>query len=125
MIHLDTHALVWLYAGDLSRFPERVRNAFESDDLVVSPAAVLETQYLNEIGRISVPATTVVEHLASSIGVQVSDAPFYEVITEALLQSWTRDPFDRMITANARVEKARLATKDAGLLDNCSWAFWG
>jgi PIN domain nuclease of toxin-antitoxin system len=38
--------------------------------------------------------------------------------------SWTRDPFDRTITAQALVEGQRLLTRDWIIRENCSIAFW-
>jgi PIN domain nuclease of toxin-antitoxin system len=36
--HLDTHVVVWLYAGEVERFPDAARAALERDTLAVSPA---------------------------------------------------------------------------------------
>jgi len=125
MIHLDTHVVVWLYAGEVDRFPESIRKAMEEDDLCVSPAVVLELQYLREIGRISADASLILETLAASVGLTVADTPFREVIMEALPESWTRDPFDRLIVAQAKAEKARLLTKDEVILKHYAESFWG
>ena len=38
--------------------------------------------------------------------------------------SWTRDPFDRLIAAQALVSGERLLTRDRLIRANCSWAFW-
>lgn len=124
MIHLDTHAVVWLYAGEVERFPESTREVMEQDDLCVSPAVVLELQYLREIDRISAEASLIMETLAGSVGLTMADTPFREVIMEALTESWTRDPFDRMIVAQAKAEKARLLTKDDVILKHYPESFW-
>ena len=52
MIYLDTHAVIWLYAGEVERFPKKTRHRLERQVLVVSPVVLLEMQYLCEIGRL-------------------------------------------------------------------------
>jgi PIN domain nuclease of toxin-antitoxin system len=39
--------------------------------------------------------------------------------------TWTRDPFDRMIAAQAVVADAPLLTADETILDNLPLATWG
>ena len=125
VIYLDTHVVVWAYAGETERFPAGVRNYIEQGDLLISPIVLLELQYLKEIGRLLVDPGIVFESLAGSIDLKVSDMSFMRVVTEAMTQSWTRDPFDRIITATARAADAVLLTKDQNLLDHYSKAFWG
>jgi PIN domain nuclease of toxin-antitoxin system len=38
--------------------------------------------------------------------------------------TWTRDPFDRLIVAQAMGKNFRLLTKDAGIRRHSSLAFW-
>lgn len=45
MIHLDTHVVIWLYAGEINRFPETLRDAMASEELAISPAVIMELQY--------------------------------------------------------------------------------
>ena len=124
MIHLDTHVVVWLYANEIERLPIPVRAVLEEDDLCVSPAVIMELQYLREIGRITADAPLIIETLAASIGLTVADTPFHEVVVEALPESWTRDPFDRLIVAQAKAEKVRLVTKDEIIRKYYSEAQW-
>jgi PIN domain nuclease of toxin-antitoxin system len=83
-MYLDTHVVVWLYAGEVSRFSKKALAAIEEEDLFISPVVVLELQYLNEINRITAAAPLIVETLAASIGLTVADTPFREVVMEAL-----------------------------------------
>lgn len=124
MIHLDTHVVIWLYAGEINRFPETLRDAMDSEELAISPAVIMELQYLFEIDRIVAEAPRIVETLASSIGLVVADTPFRSVISESLSESWTRDPFDRMIVAQAKAEAVRLVTKDVMIRRHYPDAIW-
>ncbi len=124
MTHLDTHVVVWLYAGDVDRFPEAARLALERDTLAVSPAVALELQYLHEIGRLAEPARAVLDDLRDRIGLGFAEADFPSVIWKANSLSWTRDPFDRLIAAHALADDAPLLTADRVLREHLPVAFW-
>ena len=125
MIYLDTHVVVWAYAGEIGRLPPSVCTRIEESDLLISPFVLLELKYLHEIERLTVEPGVIYENLASTIGLTVCDLPLMRVITEALPQSWTRDPFDRIITATAMARDAILLTKDETILAQYPKAFWG
>lgn len=124
MMHLDTHVVVWLFAGQLERFPKKACALLEDESLIISPMVCLELQYLYEIGRVTVPSAQIVQTLQASIDLHVSGAPFHEIAMEAISLSWTRDPFDRMIVAQATAEKATLLTKDTHIHSHYKRAFW-
>jgi len=123
LIHLDTHVVVWLYLGDRKRL-QPVSKTLEGSELAISCIVSLELQYLFEIGRATEPAETVVSDLVGRVGLRMSEAPFARVVQQALRQSWTRDPFDRLIVANALVENLPLLTFDDSIRAHCSLAFW-
>jgi len=123
IIHLDTHVVVWLYLGDRKRL-RPVWKTLDGSELTISPVVALELQYLYEIGRTTEPAETVVSDLLGRIGLRMSEAPFSRVVRHALLQGWTRDPFDRLIVGNALVENLPLLTLDDSIRAHCPLAFW-
>jgi PIN domain nuclease of toxin-antitoxin system len=122
--YLDTHVVVWLYAGRLDLVPPSAAARLEQDDLLVSPAVRLEVQYLHEIGRIRVPPGEVFPYLEASVGLGVCDLPFSRIVTAALGHSWTRDPFDRLIVAQAAVRGATLLTRDEQIRARYPKATW-
>ena len=48
--YLDTHLVVWLYAGQVELIPHSVREILENSNLLLSPMVDLELEYLFEIG---------------------------------------------------------------------------
>ena len=124
MIYLDTHVVVWLYTGDIKRLMPGVRRLIESSELYVSPAVILELQFLKEINRVTVESILIIETLSASIGLKVCEQPFIDIIRASLSQLWTRDPFDRMIVGNAALNGTTLITKDSRIHDNYEYAYW-
>ena len=123
-VYLDTHILVWLVRGERDKLGAAVSQAIEDCDLVVSPAVVLELELLHEIGRLRASASSIVTALATDIGLRVCDLPFRTVVECALKEKWGRDPFDRLIVANAKAAEAPLVTKDARIRRHYSRVIW-
>ena len=124
LIYLDTHVAAWLFAGKAELLPARAQARIEESDLLVSPAAVLELQYLYEIERVSEPAQAVLDALGPELGLRVCDLSFARVADAALGLGWTRDPFDRLIVAQAIARGAALLTKDRAIHDHYPQAVW-
>jgi len=124
VIYLDTHVLVRFYLGAVEDLSEEARKAVEEDGLVASPAALLELEFLHEIGRLHPTAVKVIGVLNEEVGLRVCDLPFRTVVEHALKEKWGRDPFDRLIVANARARNAPLLTKDEKIRANYARAVW-
>lgn len=124
MIYLDTHVVVWMYAGELDRIPATVADLVEANELLISPAVLLELQFLKEIKRISTDPMLILQTLEETIGLRMCTLDFSKVVIGALSQSWTRNPFDRIIAAHALIRNAPLLTKDRSILSNCPVASW-
>ncbi len=124
MIYLDTHVLLWLHAGLLDRFTATGRRLLEQNELLISPCVKLELQYLFEIGRTTLPGARIVEDLDGQIGLIVCDLPFGIVVNRAMTLHWTRDPFDRLICAQALCRGIPLLTKDKSIRRRVKLAVW-
>ena len=119
MIFLDTHVVVWLYQGRTDLLSKRAEKIIEKeDDIYISPIVLLELQYLFEIGKIIKPAKVVIEALVEDIGLEMAEDSFDGVVEQSLSEKWTRDPFDRIIVAQARKNTALLISKDRLILEN-------
>ncbi len=125
MIYLDTHVVVWLYASKQKDLSERACWLIErASHVLISPMVLLELDFLNEIGRTTVSSMPIYHYLEGKIGLKTCARPFLEVIHLASNQIWTRDPFDRIITAQAAVGGNTLITKDDSILTNYPQAVW-
>jgi PIN domain nuclease of toxin-antitoxin system len=124
LTHLDTHVVAWLFAGRADLLSARARTEIEGGDLVISPVVVLELQSLWETKRPTEPASVVVDDLASRIGLGLSQAPFPAVARKAVDLAWTRDPFDRLLVAQAALDGARLVTKDRVIRNHYAASVW-
>ena len=124
MIYLDTHVLVRLYQGEIEKLTDTVRQEIERHDLLVSPAAILELEYLHEIGRLQTGALKLMDALAADLRAKVCEIPFQQVVEHALKEKWSRDPFDRLIVAHAKAGDAALITKDENIHRHYSRAVW-
>ncbi len=124
VVHLDTHVVVWLYAGQVARLSRPARKAIESGGLVISPMVSLEMQFLLETGRIIAEPARILDALADSLGLRMDEQPFAAVMKESLAQKWTRDPFDRIIVAQALRAGAVLVSKDRLIRRNYGKTCW-
>jgi PIN domain nuclease of toxin-antitoxin system len=124
VIHLDTHIVCWLYEGRSELLSAAAREAVEAGRLFVSPVVDLELQLLLEIGRILKGPEAVLPALARDIGLQVTATEYRRVIAEARDLHWTRDPFDRLIVADAMLAGGKLVTKDRLIRKHCPTAVW-
>lgn len=124
MIRLDTHVVAWLHAGLVDRLTEAAAAAIEECDLVISPMVELELTYLCEVGRLAVPGGDIVADLEHRIGLRRSEMPMVTVVATAATMSWTRDPFDRLIAADAVAAASALLTKDDELHRHLPAVVW-
>jgi PIN domain nuclease of toxin-antitoxin system len=124
-LYLDTHVLVWLYQDGAARLtPAGARAIDTAPRLLISPIVELELAYLREIGRIQCDAGAILDVLRRDLDLETCKLAFASVVGTALEQTWTRDPFDRLIVAQAAHGKAPLLTADSNILSHYPAAFW-
>lgn len=126
MIHLDTHVALWLSAGTESQLTAGVRALIDANDSAVSPMVEVELAVLREIGRITSGPAEIFSTLHRSLGLIVDPTPFGEVSAAAATEqfAFTRDPFDRVIAAQAAAAGVELLTKDRTLRNHLDFAIW-
>ena len=110
---LDTHVFLW-WRGEPSRLSAEVRSRIATAELVfVSAASAWEAGIKVALGRLDLPDTIEAGVLASGFEKLLITFPHAE--RAASLPSHHRDPFDRMLVAQAQIEDLILVTRD-GLL---------
>lgn len=124
VIYLDTHVVAWLYAGRSDLLSSLARSLVDGNDLLISPMVALELQYLYEIGKTADPAEAVINTLNAAIGLRFCDLAFADVSRAAWIETWTRDPFDRIIVAQAKLRGEPLVTKDRTIRRRYARALW-
>jgi PIN domain nuclease of toxin-antitoxin system len=115
VILLDTNAVIWL-----AQDHKRTRLLSRSPRIYVSPASVLELQFLAEAGRLRLAAGLSVTAIADDPRWLLDDPPAVKWFSAAAEVRWTRDPFDRLLVAHARVRGWRLATGDIAVVEQLS-----
>jgi PIN domain nuclease of toxin-antitoxin system len=125
IVYLDTNAAVFLAQRDIARFHPRARRLIEHGSLRISPMVLLELEYLSEVGRSALRGQDVLRKLEQELGVSVCDLPFADVARAAIDEKWTRDPFDRIIVAQAKVNGlAPLISSDETIAENYPRTIW-
>jgi PIN domain nuclease of toxin-antitoxin system len=124
LIYLDTHIVVWLYAGLLEKFSQSIQAILNENEILISPIVRLELQYLFEIERVREPAHTIVSDMTDRIGLRICEKAFNAVVNQSIKLTWARDPFDRLIVANAALNDNILISKDTNILEHYAHARW-
>jgi len=123
--YLDTHVAAWLFAGATERLSASAKAEINAAELLISPMALLELEYLHERKRIRLGGRSVFSYLNSRFGVSLCDLPFPAVASEAASIHWVSDPFDRIIVAQAQANgESKLITADRLIRRHYLQAVW-
>jgi PIN domain nuclease of toxin-antitoxin system len=125
MIYLDTHVVIWLNPPKLDLNTPNARQAMEKEpELLISPMVLMELDFLYEIKKIRRDSDPISTYLNQKIGLAICDKSFELVCKTAAQLQWTRDPFDRLITAQAAIASDGLITKDRIIREHYPQALW-
>jgi PIN domain nuclease of toxin-antitoxin system len=107
---LDTHVVLWWLVDDPS-LPEEVKSLVDHEpDVLVSAASLWEIGIKQSLGKIVAP-DDLPERVRDS-GFRELSIGFAHAIAAGRLPMIHRDPFDRMLVAQARCEGLTLVTRD-------------
>ena len=107
---LDTHVVLWWLADDPG-LPEEIKDRLDHEpDVRVSAATIWEIAIKQALGKISAPAD--LPGLVRDSGFRELPIDFAHAIAAGRLPLIHRDPFDRMLVAQARCEDLTLVTRD-------------
>lgn len=123
--YIDTHIAIRLAQAQVRKISKEAARIVNAANLLVSPAVLLEMEILYEIERFDRSPQAMLAQLRTEIELKVCDLPFPDVAEMAGFEGWTRDPFDRLIVAQARLRgNAPLITADERILQNYPRAVW-
>jgi PIN domain nuclease of toxin-antitoxin system len=115
----DTHAFIWFVAGD-PRLSSRARQAMEESggEWLLSGASVWEMAIKAGAGRLALPSP-VSEYVAEKVrdGLRVLSVEWPHAAAVETMPPHHRDPFDRLIIAQARTEGLAVVTRDSVFRD--------
>ena len=110
---LDTHVVLWWLADDPTLSDEIKRSIDEEIDVFVSAATVWEVAIKQSLGKLVAPVD-LPEKIRDS---ELRNLPITadDAIAAGRLPLIHRDPFDRMLVAQARSDGLTLVTRDNAL----------
>jgi PIN domain nuclease of toxin-antitoxin system len=115
---LDTQVFLW-FLSDEARIPEDARTAIESasNAVLVSAVSVWEIAIKASIGRLQISHADVVKlpRLIEATGFDDLPVDARHASAVVALPMHHRDPFDRLLVAQARVEDLTLVTTDPAI----------
>ncbi|WP_069790385.1 type II toxin-antitoxin system VapC family toxin [Cyanobacterium sp. IPPAS B-1200] len=108
---LDTHILLW-WLGNDNRLPPKIRSVISNPEniIFISSATVWEMSIKKSLGKLSVPNNLLeklndnnftVLNITAEHGLSVTELPLHH-----------KDPFDRMLIAQALIEQLTIITID-------------
>jgi PIN domain nuclease of toxin-antitoxin system len=108
---LDTHVVLWWLVDDGALSEELKKRLDDEPDVWVSAASVWEAAIKQSLGKIRVPGS-LPDEIAQS-GFRQLPITVEHAVAAGRLPLLHRDPFDRMLVAQARCEGLTLATRDS------------
>lgn len=113
---LDTHTLLWFLNDDI-QLPVTVRQRIEAaDEVFVSIASLWEISIKLNIGKLSltIPFESIDADIAAS-NIVILPITFADTVRYRSLPLYHRDPFDRMLVAQAIDRDYVLVSRDGAL----------
>ena len=113
-ILLDTHILLWWLMDD-GRLSDRAREAISEAEALVSTVSLWEIEIKRSLGRLEVDIEALLQEITQTLGLELLDVRPTHVLSLSALPLWHRDPFDRMLVAQAARERIPLVTNDQAI----------
>jgi PIN domain nuclease of toxin-antitoxin system len=112
---LDTHILLWFSSGD-PRLSRKVKSILlnESNSILLSAASIWEMAIKISLDKlvISMPLKDFLREHVQGNNINILDIAINQVLQLESLPYYHRDPFDRLIIAQAIVEDLPVITAD-------------
>jgi PIN domain nuclease of toxin-antitoxin system len=120
---VDSHTLLWFAAGYRKRISKALQARIEAEATLVSTASLWEIAIKSSLGKLEAPEDlpAQVEQLGFDLlpvnaehAWRVKQLPFHH-----------RDPFDRLLIAQAQLERVPILTADPAFGDYDVTVVWG
>ncbi len=124
---LDTHALLWWITGD-SQLSNAARTALldNQNEVWVSSASAWEIATKQRLGKLLglAPVQQWFHELVAADGFQLLDISAAHALRAGGYAIEHRDPFDRMLAAQAELERLQLVSCDSALAGFACRLYW-
>lgn len=112
---LDTHTFLW-WLSDPQRLTPAASSAIGDfqNQVLVSVAVLWEVAIKRSIGKLTIPFD--IERIVADSGFELLTISLRHIAESERLPFHHRDPFDRLLVAQAIVENATLVTRDPDVL---------
>lgn len=107
---LDTHALLWYALGNRRRISPSLRKRIERGPSIASVASFWEIAIKAALGKLEAPDD--LPALVAELGFEQLPVTAEHAWAVRELPHHHRDPFDRLLIAQARVERLPILTAD-------------
>lgn len=108
---LDTHALIWWLQGDVKLGVIAIAEiGNEQNEVYVSAASIWEMSIKRQSGKLKVPLD--IEYKIEQAGFKKLSISLFHGDQAGKLPEHHKDPFDRMLIAQAQAEGLIIVTKD-------------
>ena len=102
---LDTHSFIWFVTGN-PRITPKIRSQIENNDNLLSIASIWEIAIKSSLGKLNIgmPIEALVEQQIIGNALELLSITTNHLAVVATLPLHHRDPFDRLLIAQAMVE---------------------
>lgn len=115
---LDTHAFIW-WDSEPTQLSHRALALCQDRQnvLLLSVVSIWEMQIKLQLGklRLTLPLREIVEHQQQTNNIEILPITLEHVLALDNLPAYHKDPFDRLLIAQAMVEKAVLVSADLNI----------
>jgi PIN domain nuclease of toxin-antitoxin system len=110
---LDTHIALWAITGDATLGEEFLDRLRRDPDIFLSPVSLWEITIKQATGKLAGPAD--LAERVRDVGFRELPVTYAHAIAASRLPAHHRDPFDRMLVAQAAVEGLTLVSRDESI----------
>lgn len=111
---LDTHVLIWWFSADQRLSKKAVSLITEAEEVYVSSASIWEATIKKRLGKLDVDLSLLITSLEKEGFIELPIRMLHTLQTLKLPEIH-RDPFDRLLIAQAIAEPLRFVTADSTL----------